>query len=145
MTRRNIVLLVASALVMTVTTEAAGQAATGDDTVVEIRARLRSFYFNLAHNDWEALTADILPAKVVAHRPPPESLLQGLSAAACSSRDSISLEQTVITTDGDWAEAAVPHCSGDEGSDQFRFIRFAGRWRIVSIDLLQQPKATVGR
>src|SRR5688572_972992 len=47
----------------------------GPDTPrVEIRTILRSYYFNLAHHDWEALTAGILAAKIVAHRPAPEEL-----------------------------------------------------------------------
>ncbi|HET6836853.1 MAG TPA: hypothetical protein VFH24_02355 [Gemmatimonadales bacterium] len=131
--------------------EAVAQApgAVRDGAAAEIRGRLRSFYFNLAHNDWEALTADILAAKVVAHRPPPENLVLGLRTPArtglsrvgpaCSTSQSVSIEQTVITIEGDWAEVAVPHCGPVGGRDEFRLIRFGGRWRFVSVHLFEQP------
>ena len=115
----------------------------------EIAGRLRAFYFNLAHGDWDALTADILPAKVVAHRPIPEIRapdrggLKPLGLAsrdrACSADHTLSIRQAVIRVEGDWAQATVPHCPPDGGSDEFRLIRFAGRWRFVGIHLLRQP------
>jgi hypothetical protein len=130
---------------------AAAQESTADrgGAAAEIRGRLRSFYFNLAHNDWEALTADILAAKVVAHRPRPESLLvegesppqPGLSArgARCSGSESVSIEQAVITLEDEWAAVTVPLCAPVVGHDEFRLIRFDGRWRFVSVHLFQQP------
>jgi hypothetical protein len=131
-------------------TKAAAQEATTvrNEAHAEIGARLRSFYFNLAHNDWEALTADILAAKVVAHRPVPESLLLGsdtpatplsLAERVCSRGQSTSIHDAVITVQGDWAEAVVPHCARGSRNDEFRLIRFAGRWRFIAIQLSQQP------
>ena len=120
----------------------------GSEAHAEIAARLRSFYFNLAHNDWEALTADILAAKVVAHRPPPQSRLLrpaasdtrlGRGEGVCSPDRSVSVQDTVISVQGDWAEAVVPHCARVSGHDEFRLIRFAGRWRFIAIHLFQQP------
>jgi hypothetical protein len=46
-----------------------------DSARAQIHTSLRAFYFNLAHQDWEALTADILAAKVVAHRPAPDAMV----------------------------------------------------------------------
>ena len=46
-----------------------------DSTKAQLRTTLRAFYFNLAHQDWEALAADILSAKIVASRPAPEALV----------------------------------------------------------------------
>ena len=119
------------------------------EAAAEIAGRLRAFYFNLAHHDWEALTADILAAKVVAHRAMPETWsLTGRQLdlsrpssgdVVCPAKERISIRQAVITVVGDWAEALVPHCPADNGSDEFRLIRFAGRWRFVGIHLLQQP------
>jgi hypothetical protein len=68
-------------LIAATATAAAQQApAQGDSTRAQIHRMLRAFYFNLAHDDWEALAADILPAKVVAHR----SALEALGVAAPS-------------------------------------------------------------
>ena len=61
--------------------QAQGSARTGDwaeaddSAQAHVRTTLHAFYFNLAHRDWEALTADILPAKIVAHRPAPAALV----------------------------------------------------------------------
>jgi hypothetical protein len=116
----------------------------------EIAGRLRAFYFNLAHNDWEALTADILAAKVVAHRPPPEYFVvdaarRGDSAQAgetnlsCTEAMQAAVEEAVIELDGDWAEVSVPRCNPAIGADEFRLIRFDGRWRFVYIQLFRRP------
>jgi hypothetical protein len=126
-----------------------------NEATTEIAGRLRSFYFNLASNSWEPLTSDILAAKVVAHRPFPQTLLAaarpagaGLSLVErpCSSDRSVSVEQAVIAVEGDWAEARVPQCGPVPQHDEFRLIRFAGRWRFVSIHLSQHsPSVTVQR
>lgn len=118
----------------------------GNEAHAEIAARLRSFYFNLAHHDWEALTADILAAKVVAHRPAPQGRIRpsepatgsSLGERRCSS-EAVSVQDAVISVQGDWAEAVVPHCAGISRHDQFRLIWFAGRWRFIAIQLFQQP------
>jgi hypothetical protein len=116
----------------------------GPDTArVEIRTTLRSYYFSLAHHDWDALTADILAAKVVAHRPAPEKLLASAAAAAshgtaptyCAS-DKPRVDDSDVLLDGDWAEVSVPHC---RGSDEFRLIHFEHRWRIVYSRISSTP------
>jgi hypothetical protein len=117
-----------------------------DSARAQIHTRLRAFYFNLAHQDWEALTSDILAAKVVAHRPAPEALVLAASAAsladepaACSSNEAL-VDQAAITLDGDWAEVSVPRCADAlAGADEFRLIHFEERWRFVFIDLYQEP------
>lgn len=124
-----------------------------DSTRAQIHARLRGFYYNLAHQDWEALTADILAAKIVAHRPAPAALVAAATSshgaphssgphprAACSSSGTPLVDQAVMMLDGDWAEVSVPRCDTmDGGADGFRLIHFEQRWRIVYIDLFQQP------
>lgn len=119
-----------------------------DSARAQIHTSLRAFYFNLAHQDWEALTADILAAKVVAHRPAPEALVLAASAgapsvadepAACSSNQAL-VDQATITLDGDWAEVSVPRCTPAlAGADEFRLIHFEERWRFVYIDLFEEP------
>jgi hypothetical protein len=117
----------------------------------QIQATLRSFYFNLSRHDWEALTADILAAKVVAHRHVPEALMVAAVASGrtvessaaepvtCSAKAAL-VGQAAITLDGDWAEVSVPRCTGvPAGADEFRLIHFEARWRFVSIDLFQEP------
>ena len=124
-----------------------------DSTQAQLRTTLRAFYFSLAHHDWEALTADILPAKVVAHRPAPEALVTAArlpdrptkaagsappadAPPACPSSAAALVDLARITLDGDWAEVSVPRCGGTTaGADEFRFIHFERRWRIVYIDL----------
>jgi hypothetical protein len=119
---------------------AVGQEAPGpvDSARAQIHSTLRRFYFNLARQDWEALTADILAAKVVAHRPVPTSLLRGLTSvpAGCASGQPALIGQARITIAENWAEVVVPHCSGDVArTDEFRLIHFDGRWRFIYIDL----------
>jgi hypothetical protein len=114
-----------------------------DSVEAAIRTRLRAFYFNLAHRDWDALTADILAAKVVAHRPPPDALLRGerpvRASEGCDST-AIRIDQAAITLDGAWANVSVPHCTvGFVGADLFRLIYFEDRWRFVHIDLSDEP------
>jgi hypothetical protein len=109
----------------------------------EIRTTLRSYYFSLAHHDWEALTADILAAKVVAHRPAPDSLVAAAAAAAsrgtaptyCAS-EAPRVADSDVMLEGDWAEVSVPHC---RGADEFRLIRFEARWRIVYSRISSTP------
>jgi hypothetical protein len=115
-----------------------------DSTRAQIHRTLRAFYFNLAHNDWEALTADILPAKVVAHRSAPEALVMAATSAAgeraeCTSPATPLIDRATITLDGDWAEVSVPRCTAPRGADEFRLIRFERRWRFVYIYLFQEP------
>ena len=125
-----------------------------DSARAQIHTSLRAFYFNLAHQDWEALTADILAAKVVAHRPAPEALVLAASAtslvaeerATCSSNRAALVEQALITLDGNWAEVSVPRCTAAvAGADEFRLIHFEQRWRFVFIDLFEGPASVSAR
>ena len=143
---RALLPLLALSFAAPVSAPAQASSAQVDSTRARIQTTLRAFYFNLAHQDWEALTADVLPAKVVAHRPAPEALV---AAAALPGRDAAPLEcsttgaavdQAAITLEGDWAEVSVPRCApAPAGSDEFRLIRFEQRWRFVYIDLYQAP------
>jgi hypothetical protein len=114
-----------------------------DSVRAEIHTRLRAFYFNLAHKDWEALTADILAAKVVAHRPAPDVLVAAVNSptsTACSASRVPVIEHATISLVGEWAEVSVPRCIATRvGSDAFRFIHFEARWRLVSIQLFEEP------
>ena len=121
-----------------------------DSARAQIQTSLRAFYFNLAHQDWEALTADILAAKVVAHRPAPEALVLAATSAgssslvdepaACPASGPALVDQAVITLDGSWAEVSVPRCTAAlVGADEFRLIHFEERWRFVYIDLYEEP------
>jgi hypothetical protein len=115
-----------------------GVAAGVDSAQAQLHSTLRRFYFNLARKDWEALTADILAAKVVAHRTVPSSLFRGLSPvpAGCASGQRALINQARITIEENWAEIVVPHCTGEvAGTDEFRLVHFDGRWRFIYIDL----------
>lgn len=151
-TARALLLLLVSASASAVAQRSPAQR---DYASPEIAGRLRAFYFNLAHNDLEALTADILAAKVVAHRQPPEYFVvdaarRGDSAQAGETNlsctevkqaavEQAAVEQAVIELDGDWAEVSVPRCDPAIGADEFRLIRFDGRWRFVYIHLFRRP------
>jgi len=142
---RRTALSLVTLLVAATATAAAQQApARHDSTRAQIHRTLRAFYFNLAHNDWEALTADILPAKVVAHRSAPEALVMAAPPAVgapveCTSPATPLIDGATISLDGDWAEVSVPRCTEPRGADEFRLIRFERRWRFVYIDLFQEP------
>jgi hypothetical protein len=121
---------------------------------LRIRTSLRAFYFSLAHHDWEALTAGILPAKVVAHHPAPAAIVAASQPhqrpANCTPAIADRVENAEITIDAGWAAASVAGCGASEigsgearangvGADEFRFIEFDGRWWIVHIELSHDP------
>jgi hypothetical protein len=111
---------------------------TGPDvTQARLRSTLHGFYFSLAHHDWNALSQDILPAKIVANRHFPEALaLTSTAIRGTCAGDVAHVDQARITLDGDWADVAVPRCArAAEGTDEFRFIHYQGRWWIVYIAL----------
>jgi hypothetical protein len=123
------------------------QQSSPDSAHSEIRRTLRAFYFTLAHGDWEAMTAYILAAKVVAHRVPPEAMrmTSGGSAspadgnAGCTAEANGFVDRATIKVDAEWAEVSAPRCAYPAGgADQFRLIRFEGRWRFVHIDLVDR-------
>ena len=113
----------------------------GDSMQTQIRQTLRAFYFNLAHANWEALTADILAAKVVAHRSPPAAMLTlGVDPPVCSGRNGPQVDQAAMALADDWAEVFVPRCgTALAGGDEFRMIHFEQRWRFVAIHLFEEP------
>jgi hypothetical protein len=121
---------------------------------LQIRTSLRAFYFSLAHHDWEALTAGILPAKVVAHHPAPAAIVAASQPherpANCTPAIAERLEDAEITIDSGWAAVSVAGCGAgeigsgevgadDAGVDEFRFIEFDGRWWIVHLELSHDP------
>jgi hypothetical protein len=123
-------------------------------TEAQLRGVLRSFYFNLAHHDWEAIAADVLSAKVMASRPAPASIqtatgvrartrrLRGPASepVACSTSTSAVVDEAAIQLDGDWAGVSIPRCGvASDGADEFRLIHFEKRWRFVYIDLFEEP------
>ena len=153
MTSRTAFALLAVLLTSTVPGIGQQSPALPDSARAQIHTTLRAFYFNLAHHDWEALTAGILAAKVVAHRPAPAALVAAAASpsrevrvsgsnhrATCLSSATPMVDQAVMLLDGDWAEVSVPR-SGTVagGADEFRLIHFEERWRIVYIDLFQEP------
>jgi hypothetical protein len=129
----------------------AQQVPPADSSRAQIQQTLRSWYFSLAHHDWNAVTDDILAAKVVAHRLPPAELLKKQevqSAAAleirhCAAGKAALVEAAVVRLDGDWAGVWVPRCgAGFMMGDSFRLIYFEQRWRFVYIDLYEAPSST---
>jgi hypothetical protein len=150
-TARLTQLAVAGVLTLWAAPVAAQRSADVDEgTQAEIQSELRAFYFSLAHHDWAALSEDILPAKMAAHHPVPDSLLSAarlrvtVTASApgsgdgtgCRSGAMLRVDQARITIWGEWAEVLVPDCETNDGiENEFRFIHFEGRWRIVYINL----------
>lgn len=129
----------------------AQQVPPADSSRAQIQQTLRTWYFSLAHHDWNAVTDDILAAKVVAHRLPPAELLKKQevqSAAAleirhCAAGEAALVEAALVRLDGDWAEVWVPRCgAGFMMGDSFRLIYFEQRWRFVYIDLYEAPSST---
>ena len=120
---------------------AAQQLPAGNSAQAQIRQTLRAFYFNLAHDDWEALTADILAAKVVAHRSPPTLQLSvAADAPVCAGRNGPQVDQAAMALADDWAEVFVPRCgTARAGGDEFRMVHFEQRWRFVAIHLFEEP------
>jgi hypothetical protein len=99
-----------------------------------IHTALRAFYYSLSHRDWEAIAGQVLSAKVVAHRPPPDAMVAAEDAAGRAA--GFACGESRVTLDGAWAEVSVARCLGTaRGADEFRLIRFERRWRIVYIDL----------
>ena len=137
------------------TTAAAQQPPTQSEPAeLRIRSALRAFYFSLAHHDWEALAAGILPAKVVAHHPAPAAIVAASQPhkrpSNCPPSIAERVEDAEITVDAGWAAASVARCgsgeigsgevgANDVGADEFRFIEFDRRWWIVHIELSHDP------
>jgi hypothetical protein len=141
--RRAPLALVTLVIVATASAVAQQVPAQRDSTRAQIQRTLRAFYFNLAHDDWEALAADVLPAKVVAHRPAPEALVTSAPSATeapveCATPAAPSIDGAIIRLDGDWAQVSVPRCTEPRGADQFRLVRFDRRWRFVYIGLSRE-------
>ena len=132
-----------------------------DSARAEIRSVLRAFYLNLANQNWDALAAYVLSPKLLERRGAPGDLQlvardrtrgRGSPAAvaaprACPSSASPMTDDAVIGLDGDWADVAVPRCSGPSpGVDHFGMLYFEQRWRFIYTDLFQeQPSETAAR
>jgi hypothetical protein len=102
-----------------------------------IHAALRAFYYSLAHRDWEAIAGQVLPAKVVAHRPPPDAMV--IAATSPDRAAGLRCGESRVRADGAWAEVSAIRCRGAaRATDEFRLIRFEERWRIVYIDLVDE-------
>jgi|GEM_PF-1448166 len=136
----RVVLLTVGLTMLASRSIAAQHWATGDSSQAQIRQTLRAFYFNLAHGDWEALTADILAAKIVAHRSPPAAKLSlSPDPPVCANRNGPQVDQAAMALAEDWAEVFVPRCGAAlAGGDEFRMIHFEERWRFVAIHLFEQ-------
>jgi len=126
-----------------------------DRDSAQIHTTLRAFYFNLAHQDWEAMAADILPAKVVRASACPEALVLAATSGprlpsprrpAGSSPESDELpecssESTPLVDRHHHARRRLgggvrAACTASRaGEDEFRLIHFEQRWRFVYIDL----------
>jgi hypothetical protein len=135
------ILLLTVALTMLASRSIAAQdLAPGDSAQAQIRQTLRAFYFNLAHGDWEALTADILAAKVVAHRSPPAAQLSlNAGTPVCGNQNGPQVDQAAMALAEDWVEVFVPRCGAvPAGGDEFRMIHFEERWRFVAIHLFEE-------
>ena len=134
-------LLAIALLVVLVGRGAAQESVPVDSVRAQIRQTLRAFYFSLAHRDWEALTSDILAAKVVAHHtPPPEAAPVTRAASGCAEAGEPMIDRSTIDLNGEWALVLVPRCLGSLAQgDRFRLIDFERRWRFVSIDLWEDP------
>ena len=154
--RQRIVALVGMLAAIGTTVAAQQPNTRAESAEVRIRTSLRAFYYSLAHHDWEALTAGILPAKVVAHHPAPAAIVAASQPherpANCPAAIADRVDDAEITMDGGWAAASVARCGAGEieigsgevgatdvGVDEFRFIEFDGRWWIVNIELFRDP------
>jgi hypothetical protein len=152
--QRVVVLVAILAAIGTTTVTAQQPPARSAPAELRIRTALRAFYFSLAHHDWEALTAGILPAKVVAHYPAPPAMMAASlpdeRPVKCAAAIAERVEAAEITIDAGWAAASVARCdageigsgevgANDVGVDKFRFIEFGGRWWIVHIELSHDP------
>lgn len=124
-----------------------------DSAHAQLRTVLRAFYFNLEHQNWEALAAYVLSPKLLERRTAPGDLqtvprdrARGSPRAAadpvaCSSGTSAMVDQAAIRLDGDWAEVSVPRCSvARAGADEFRLLYFEERWRFIYTDLFEESR-----
>ena len=123
-----------------------------DSAQAQIRLVLRTFYFNLASHNWDALAAYVLSPKLLERRGAPGDLQlvvrdrsrsRSSPAAvaaprACPSSASPGIDEAGIRLDSDWADVSVPRCSGSSpGVDQFGMLYFENRWRFIYTDLFE--------
>ena len=155
MSIRRTAFTVAGMLMALALPAAAQRAAVQPDSVHDqLRTVIRAFYFNLEHQNWEALAAYVLSPKLLERRGGPGDLRTDPGArtraggsprataepAACSSSTPPAVDQAAIRVDGDWAEVSVPRCSvTSAGADEFRLLYFEERWRFIYTDLFAEP------
>ncbi len=151
-TRRTAVALAGMLAALALPVAAQRAAVQPDSAHAQIRTVLRAFYYNLAHQNWEALAAYVLSPKLLERRGATGGLQTatrnrtragGSSRAAaeqvaCSSRTSPMVDHAAIQLDGDWAEVSVPRCGvASAGVDEFRLLYFEERWRFIYTDLFE--------
>ncbi len=126
-----------------------------DSASDQIRLVLRAFYFNYAKQNWDALAAYVLSPKLLERRGAPgdtqmvardRTRSRGSSLVVappvCPSSASPMIADAAIRVDGDWADVAVPRCSGGApGVDQFGMLYFEGRWRFIYTDMFEAQPA----
>jgi hypothetical protein len=107
----------------------------------QIRNALRSFYFDRAHGDYNALLDGMLGSKVDANRTAPFEAIVAADSVAhkapVSCLPTPPIDQAVIELRGNWAHISVPRCGvAESAADLFRMIRLEGRWRFVDFRVL---------
>jgi hypothetical protein len=135
-----------AAMIACAGTAAAQQSSAPSDSAsrVEIRTALRSFYYDRAHGDANALLVGMLGSKVDANRTAPfEAIVASdttpLDPHVTCMRDA-PIDSAVIVLKGKWAHISVPRCGATESTaDLFRMIRMDGRWRFVDFRILGPP------
>lgn len=147
-------------LLLTPAQPLSGQAASSIESpqAEEIRGVIRAFYFHLAHQDWDAVGRQILPAKVVARWAPPDALLpphtshigdargspfeaavarqMAKAEPRCTADHARAVAHASVAIEGRWAAVSLAPCSeGSMAGDEFRLFFMQGSWRIVHIAL----------
>lgn len=141
-TRRTLVALAAAWVVSTGSAASQQPAASLDSASrVQIRNALRTFYFNRAHGDYNALLVDMLGSKVDANRKAPFEAIVAADSVAndapVSCLPTPPIDQAVIELRDNWARVSVPRCGvAESAADLFRMIRLEGRWRFVDFRVL---------
>ena len=146
------VLLTTGVLLLTMSGAGVGQesATSPDSARAQIRSVLRAYYMHFESRNWDALSPYVLSPKLLERRGAPGQVeavardrTRGRGAShpasaprTCSGKPSASVDEATIHVDGDWAEVAVPRCSGAAaGVDELRMLYFEERWRFIYTDM----------
>ena len=111
----------------------------------EIRSALRSFYYNRAHGDANALLIGMLGSKVDANRNAPFDAIVASDTMPLdphlTCKSDAPIDRAIIVLKGNWAHVSVPRCGATEATaDQFRMIRMEERWRFVDFRVLDASR-----